>query len=81
MNNLCIDIKNISKYYKSLGFYNNIKDISQNYYYNLREFELENINIDSKLLYIISDSSINNYIYDSLLDRMTRSSSGNILVI
>ena len=58
---------------------NDIITSLSNYYSKLTDFEIFNNNGNIVVLYIIVDINIQNKIYDSLVDRIYRSSSGNIL--
>ena len=66
-------------YYDNLTEDNNINDALKNYYVKLREFELFNFENKVNKLYIIVDKTIKNQIYESLIDRIYRTSSGNII--
>ena len=66
-------------YYDNLSEDNDIITSLSNYYSKLRDFEIFNNNCNIVVLYIIVDINIQNKIYDSLVDRIYRSSSGNIL--
>lgn len=79
-NDYCDKIRSNVNYYDKLCI-NDIKEASFNYYDKLREFK--NFNCDNiiKILYLIKDLNLNDELYNSLIDRMTRSSSGNIISI
>tara|TARA_A100001015_G_C15001582_1_gene718745 strand:- start:753 stop:1772 length:1020 start_codon:yes stop_codon:yes gene_type:complete len=66
-------------YYDNLSEDNDIRTSLSNYYSKLRNFEIYNSNFKIVVLYIIVDVNIQNKIYDSLVDRIYRTSSGNIL--
>ena len=66
-------------YYDNLSKDNDIRTSLSNYYSKLRDFEIFNSNSNILVLYIIVDVNIQNKIYDSLVDRIYRTSSGNVL--
>ena len=72
-------IKEDIAYYDNLSEHRNLKLALYSYYEKLRNFELFNKNNNIKVLYIIVDIRIKDDMYMSLVDRIYRTSSGNIL--
>lgn len=66
-------------YYDNLSEDGDIKISLSSYYSKLRDFELYNRTGNIVVLYIIVDNRIKDKIYDSLIDRIFRTSSGNII--
>lgn len=81
-NNLCKSLK-LNKnleYYDLLSAEGNIEKAAFNYYNKLRNFELIcNKKNQINVLYLVKDNKVKNNFYNSLIDRMIRSSSGNIV--
>ena len=77
--NLCSKLINEVKYYDNLSLISDINEMMSNFYSKLRDFELFFNKNKIDVLYIIKNSLLNTQKYDSLYDRMYRSSSGNYL--
>jgi L-threonylcarbamoyladenylate synthase len=77
--NICNKLINQVKYYDNLSLVSDVNEMMNNFYSKLRDFELFYNKNKIDVLYIINNSLLNNQKYDSLFDRMYRSSSGNYL--
>ena len=84
--NTCQNLSKIVKYYDNLSTISNIEEMMNNFYSKLREFEIFSNENRIDVLYIVNNNQDKNIMnqfekYNSLYDRMFRSSSGNCLVI
>ena len=73
--NEIFDIKNKFGYYDNLSENNDVEEAIKNYYEKLYKFEIQNLGQFTKL-FIIVNSNIKDIKYESLIDRIYRSSSG-----